>query len=253
MDSKIRVSAISYLNSYPFLIGLKNHSVIKKIELSVDYPSKCAEKLITNQADIGLIPSAAIHLIEKPRIISDFCIGAMSKVRSVLLVCDVPLDDIKTVYLDFESRTSVALVQILAKHFWKKNFIYSKTCAGFESKMLQTGEAMVMIGDKALLHQNDHAVVFDLAEEWIKFSGLPFVFAFWVANKPIDEQFQLLFSLALEMGLSDLGKVAKQAVEDNPALKSIDILSYFTDNISYMVDEKKIEGYKLFSTYLKQL
>ncbi len=253
MSEKVRVSVISYLNSYPFVLGLKNHSISKKIELSVDYPSACAEKLINNRADIGLIPTAAIQHIKNPVIVSDFCIGATDKVRSVVLVSDVPLESIKNVYLDFESRTSVALVKILAINFWKKDFSYFNTNAGFETMAMNNGDAMVIIGDKAMLHEKEHKYTYDLASEWYSYTGLPFVFAFWVANKELDPEFVLHFSLALEYGLSDLRKVAALAITENPELKNIDIIDYLVNNISYMVDEKKMEGYKLFSKYLKEI
>ena len=116
---KLRISAVSYLNSLPFVYGIKNSGFLKNIELSLDVPSVCADKLISGKADIGLVPVAAIPLIKNARIVSDFCIGADGKVQSVLLISRKPLQEIQKVYLDLESRTSVGLAKVLAKEYWK--------------------------------------------------------------------------------------------------------------------------------------
>ena len=106
----IKVSCVSYLNSQPFIYGLKNNSIINEIELSLDVPSVCAEKILSGKADIGLIPVAVIPQLKESHIISDYCIGADGKVETVLLLSDVPLEKIKSILLDYQSRTSVLLL-----------------------------------------------------------------------------------------------------------------------------------------------
>src|SRR5258705_12322934 len=116
---KIKVSCVSYLNSRPFIFGLQNSPVSNEIELSLDVPSECANKLIDGIVDIGLVPVSVLDELNEFHVISDYCIGADGEVGSVLLLSDVPLDDIKTVLLDYNSRTSALLVQVLADKFWK--------------------------------------------------------------------------------------------------------------------------------------
>ena len=116
---KVKVSVVSYLNSKPFIFGLQQSHIINDIDLSLDIPAVCAQKLLEDKVDIGLIPVATIPLLKEKYILSDYCISAIGKVASVLLYSEVPLEKIEKVILDYQSRTSVQLVQVLAKHFWK--------------------------------------------------------------------------------------------------------------------------------------
>src|ERR1043166_8619691 len=111
MREKIKISAVAYLNSKPFIYGLEHSRVLDQIDLQLDIPSECARKLINNEVEIGLVPVAVLPLIRDRQIISDYCIGAVGKVNSVMLYSDVPLDEIRTVLLDYQSRTSVTLVK----------------------------------------------------------------------------------------------------------------------------------------------
>jgi len=124
----IKVSCVRYLNSQPFIYGLKNNPVINEIDLSLDIPSVCAEKLLNGNVDIGLVPIAVIPELKESHIISDYCIGADGKVETVLLLSDVPLEKIETVLLDYQSRTSVLLVKMLAGKFWKISPQPSASC-----------------------------------------------------------------------------------------------------------------------------
>jgi chorismate dehydratase len=144
---KIRISAVSYLNSLPFVYGLTHSSLINECDISLDIPSVCAEKLINGTVDIGLIPVAAIPQVPNATIISDYCIGANGEVKTVCLFSEVPLNEIKTILLDYQSRTSVLLVKILAKEFWKINPEFINAEAGFEQKIKGT-TAGVVIGDR---------------------------------------------------------------------------------------------------------
>src|SRR5512133_2854413 len=84
--NKIRISAVKYANTYPFIYGLKETGFEKKVILETDHPSECAAKLIDNRADVGLIPVAALPLLKEYHIISDYCIGANGDVKTVLLL-----------------------------------------------------------------------------------------------------------------------------------------------------------------------
>src|SRR5438067_2507499 len=105
---KVKVSVVNYLNSKPFVYGLQNSFVINEIELHLDVPSLCADKLINNEVDIGLIPVIAIPKIPGANIISPYCIAAEGEVGSVLLVSKCPVEKIETVLTDPQSRVSNA-------------------------------------------------------------------------------------------------------------------------------------------------
>ncbi|MFP4025258.1 MAG: menaquinone biosynthetic enzyme MqnA/MqnD family protein [Thiohalospira sp.] len=242
--NKIKISAVSYTNTFPFIFGIENNNIIKKITLSKDIPSVCAQKLQTNQVDIGLVPVAILPGLSNAEIIADYCIGASGKVRSVILGSNQPLKKIQKIYLDFHSRSSVMLSRILAKKFWKINVEWANTTEGFIEKIKDT-EAAVIIGDKALEAETQFPYVYDLAEEWIKFTNLPFIFAAWVSNKPIDSTFKKEFNNALKFGLQHIEDMLK--VYDVSYLpKHIDAKEYLVKNIDFNLDDKKRKGMQLF-------
>jgi chorismate dehydratase len=188
----------------PFLYGLEYSGLINtQINLSRDIPSECARKLLNNEIDIGLIPVAVIPQLKDSYIVSDYCIGANGAVNSVMLYSEVPLEKIEKIYLDYQSRTSIQLVQILAKEFWKINPEYIAAEKGFENNISET-TAAVVIGDRTFELNDKFPYVFDLPEEWKKMTGLPFVFACWVANKKMPEYFLQQFNAALKQGMNNI-------------------------------------------------
>ena len=245
----IRISAISYLNSLPFGWCLENSSIIDEIELSYDIPSQCADKLLSDEADIGLIPIVEILRMPKHYMVSSLCIGACDAVRTVVLASETPLKDISTIYLDHHSRTSVALAKILAKHYWKiqPEWVHF---AGNITDYPRTGDsAAVVIGDKAFGLQSQY--IYDLAVEWRKFSELPFVFACWVANKPIDEGFVSRFNGALNGLFDNMNTIVAHYSDRAPA--GVDLHDYWTNNISYPLTPDKLEGLRLFLRYVSEI
>ncbi len=248
--SKIRISAVSYTNTLPFIYGIENSNLINQIELTKDIPSVCAQKLLNNEVDLGLIPVAVIPKLKNYEIISDFCIGAVGPVRSVILGSHCPLEEVKTIFLDYHSRSSVMLTRILAKRFWKINVNWLDTTDGFENR-IKNNEAGVIIGDKALAAEKNFPYVYDLAVEWIKFTKKPFVFAAWVANEKLNDLFIHNFNQALEFGTKNIEKVVKSARNLNLP-KHIDLKEYLIKNIDYKLDHEKLEGMKLFLKYSEE-
>ena len=143
-----------------------------------------------------------------PQIVSTYVIGAEDKVASVALFSELPLERIQKVYLDFQSRTSVALAKILFKHFWKKEVEFLNANEQYIEQISGT-TAGIIIGDRALARLNQFPFVYDLGAAWKQFSGLPFVFAAWVANKPIPANFIEAFNAANAYGLNNLEKDRK--------------------------------------------
>jgi len=247
---KTRVSIVSYLNSKPFLYGLTKSLIFKDIELSIDFPSKVAEKLILGQADIGLIPVGALKDLRCYEIISDFCIGAFGNVRTVVLASDRPLNKIDTILLDYQSRTSVLLARVLAKFFWKKQFTFKQATDGFENNLIKGSTAGVVIGDRVFNVEKIYSYNLDLSEEWVNYTGLPFVFAVWVANKNVSEQFKEDFNNALKFGIKNISEIA---VSEKPQYPEIDIFDYFSRNLDFNFDDKKREGLERFLELAKSL
>lgn len=247
---KTRVSIISYLNSKPFLFGLNKMSKAKQIDLSLDIPSKTVSKLALNLANIGLIPVAGLEDLDEYKIVSNFCIGAVGKVRTVVLVSDVPLNEIETVLMDYQSRSSVLLAKVLAKFYWKKEFIWENTCNDFQNKSIKGNSAGVVIGDRVFDIEGKYKYSYDLSEEWFNFTGLPFVFAVWVSTKNVSDEFQNEFNKALEFGADNIAEIIEREQNNYP---NVNINNYFNQNISFIFDEKKKAGMNKFLELAKKM
>jgi chorismate dehydratase len=245
---KIKVSAVSYLNTLPFLYGINNSDVKNELDLLLDIPSDCAQKLLSGEVDLGLVPIAIIPELKEHYIISDYCIGAEGKVNSVLLLSDVPLHEIEAVQLDYQSRTSVNLVQILAREFWNITPQWLNTNKGFEENISEK-TAGVIIGDRIFSLKKQYKYQYDLAEEWEKFTGLPFVFACWVANKKLDGSFIQNFNSALQFGIENIDKVVTDS--HNSTISKEKLQDYLCNDISYVLDEKKQIAITKFINFLK--
>jgi chorismate dehydratase len=242
----MRVGAVSYLNTKPLLYGLQHHAISESIELIEDYPANLARALEENTIDIGLVPVAVIPKLPEAHIISNYCIGAASPVASVCIFSQVPMESITSVYLDYQSKTSVNLARILLKNYWKQDVLLLEASSNFMD-LIDGSTAAVIIGDRALEKYNSYAYRYDLAEAWINYTGKPFVFATWVANKPIDEVFIANFNEANGIGLKNIDTVVEQLSHKN---NSYDLHTYFTKNISYTLDAAKKEGMAQFLSLL---
>ena len=119
---KIRISAVRYANTYPFIYGLTESGFDKSAIIETDHPSVCAEKIISGRADLGLIPVGAMPEVKQPVVVSDYCIGADGKVRTVQMMSNSHLEDVTRIYLDYRSRTSVRLIKVIAGNFWNRDF-----------------------------------------------------------------------------------------------------------------------------------
>jgi chorismate dehydratase len=240
VQKKVRVGAVSYLNTKPLIYGFENGLMKDEVDLLIDYPSKIAAMLLSDEIDVGLVPVAVIPEMEEYHIISDYCIGSDGEVASVCLFSEVLLHEIKTILLDYQSRTSVALLKLLIKEYWKINVVFRNTKNGYQSEISGTTAGLI-IGDRALMQRQKSRFIFDLGEEWKNFTGLPFVFAAWVSNKKLDADFIKEFNEANKFGLSNLEKV----VEENP-FEPFDLHTYYTRCINFELDENKKKGLELF-------
>lgn len=240
MQTKIRVGAVSYLNTKPLIYGFECGMMTETVDLKIDFPSKIASMLLEDKIDIGLVPVAIIPEIQEYYIISDYCIGCDGEVASVCLFSDVPLGKIEKILLDYQSRTSVELLKILIKQFWKIEPVLEETEGEYQSKIGGTTAALI-IGDRALEQRKVSPYIFDLGLEWKKFTGLPFVFAAWISNKKLDKGFINSFNEVNGVGLSKIETIVK----DNPFSK-FNLNDYYTKYISFQLNEKKQEALNLF-------
>jgi len=244
--NKIRVAAVSYLNTKPLLFGIKRHPVIHDINLIEDYPSKIAQMLIDDRVDVGLIPVAATLRMKEWNIVTDFCIGSNGPVASVCIFSQVPMEQIENVYLDYQSRTSVNLAKILLREYWKKPVQFIDASGEDFRDQITGTTAGVVIGDRALQQRLKSEYIYDLGQAWKEHTGLPFVFAAWIANKKLPDDFIRQFNEANSNGLQHIPEV----IRENP-YEVYDLNTYYHKNISYNMSLEKKEGMKLFLEKLK--
>jgi chorismate dehydratase len=238
---KIKVGVVNYLNTKPLLYGLQRPPVNEKIELIASYPSRLAEMLISNEIDIGLIPVAAIPELSSWYIVGDHCIGTEGEIASVCLFSEVPMGEIKKVYLDYQSRSSVALLQWLMKEYWGIDpEIVHATDESFLKEIKGTTAGLV-IGDRALEQRRISTFIYDLGSEWRAITGLPFVFAAWISTHKLPEDFVQLFNDANATGLQHIDEIVQQT-----PFAIYDLKKYYTLHLSYRLDERKQQGMKRF-------
>ena len=247
MDKRWRIGAVSYLNTRPLLLGIEQESFLKSIDLVKSYPAKIAQDLLEGQIDIGLVPVAILPQLSDPHIVSNYVIGANGAVASVALFSEVPIDEIKSIYLDYQSRTSVQLLKILLTQYWKVEVNFLVASEEYIAQISGT-TAGVIIGDRALENLSKYPYVYDLSLAWKQHTGLPFVFAAWVANQPIPAAFMAAFDTANGYGLAHLDEVIALI----PAQEQVyDLHKYYTENISYVYDEEKKQGLAAFLNFIK--
>lgn len=163
---------------------------------------------------------------------------------------EVALSDIKTVTLDYQSKSSVTLIKILNKFFWKQDFEFEEAKPGYEKNILGN-RAAVVIGDRTFSLNGNFKFEYDLADEWKKFTGLPFVFAAWICNSDMDDQFVIDFNTALKHGLLNIDAAIKESKENYPSQFSP--TDYLKNKIDYNLDRDKMKAIELFLSYIKQL
>lgn len=243
----VKITAVSYLNTIPFIYGLQQSDLIDIIDLSLDYPAVCAEKLINDEVDLALAPIVAIPSLKKSFVISDYCIGANGVVETVCLYSDVTIHNVQSISLDYQSRTSVALLKILLKEYWRLDPELKNLPVGSEAR-ISGKDAALVIGDRAFGLNQKHKYVYDLSDIWRKMTGLPFVFAAWIANKKLPEDFILEFNRCLENGLKNIDKALEEDCNYSCSERNKD---YLNNKISYILDVEKWRGMNLFLTKYK--
>lgn len=243
MPNKYRISLVSYLNTKPFLYGLQHAEEARQFALELDIPSVGGKKILENTVDIGLVPVAVLAQLNDARIISDYCIGADGDVKSVCLFSRVPIEEVESVYLDYHSMTSVQLVQILFREYWKRSPAYLPAFTGYIEN-IQGRTAGLIIGDRALVMFDKFPYVYDLSAAWKSLTGLPFVFAAWITRKEIPATVIAGLNTALEYGIQHISTVVQMYAGQQFDKETVH--TYFTHNIDYHLDAVKRKSLELF-------
>jgi chorismate dehydratase len=244
---KIKVGAVTYLNTKPLIYGMQQEEFLKDYELIRAYPSQLAEMLKKGELDIALVPVALLPELPEYHIVSNFCIASDHEVASVCLFSEKPLSEIRRVYLDYQSKTSVALLKILFRRHWKQDVEWLN--AEDESYMDQIKEdtAGLIIGDRALQFYDRYAYRYDLVSAWREMTGMPFVFAVWVSIQPLPDSVSTYVDSIQEKGCGIIHNLA--ASESFPFFN---VRQYFTHHIHYHFDDAKKEAMYMFLDMIKK-
>lgn len=231
----IKVAAVSYLNTKPFLYGLEHSPVLDEIVLTTELPSVIAKQLLNNEVDVGLVPVRVIPALKEAHIISDYGITCNGEVGSVVICSQLPIEKIEKLFLDYQSRTSAALTQILIRDYWKLQPEIIQSSPGYEKKIEGT-TAGLLIGDRALQLKSQFEFCYDLGEAWKNFTGMPFVFACWVSNKELPDEFSKRFNEAMAYGAHHLDEVILQQQKIYP---DVNVTDYLASKIQFFIDDEK--------------
>ena len=252
--ARLRISAISYLNTAPLMWDFEHGSAARNFDISYTIPSLCAAALREGTGDIGIIPAAAYASIPDLVIIPGVAIAALDAVRSILVVSKVPLEEVTSLAADTSSMTSVALARVLFAKWLggPRKFI---PMAPELPEMLERCDAGLVIGDPALaINRAEYPFTYDLAQEWKRLTGRPFVFAFWAVRRAAlrvysgEPDLASIFQQSRDHGLEHLHDIARQWA-GRVGLSESEVESYLTRNIHFSLDPEGLEGMQMFFHY----
>jgi chorismate dehydratase len=259
---RLRIAAIRFLNPAPLMWDFEhpplNAQLCERYEVHWMLPSECADHLATGNADIGLVPIAALATTPGLRILPGCTIASKHRVRSLLLVrrANQPLESLRSVAADTASRTTLAYTRVLF-HKWGNPEVPFLPMAADLDAMLDHADAAILIGDPALMALEERAnrfertgeelVYYDLAEEWRTLTGLPFVSAVWAAAPgcALNEDVEADFIRSRDHGLENIGALVAQWSRQMP-LSEETIRAYLTTNIHYVLDHECLDGMRGF-------
>jgi chorismate dehydratase len=256
---RMHISAISYLNTAPLMWDFEHGDAGSHFDVSYTLPSACARSLAEGTADIGIIPAAAYAEIPGLQILPEVAIASRRAVRSILLVSRMPIAEARSIALDTSSMTSVALTKVLIEKWLGGGRIFTPMAPDLD-KMLAEHDAGLLIGDPALKVDRSRYHTLDLAEEWIRHTGMPFVFAFWAVRSAAlaeaDPSLDLaaIFKDSRDHGLEpeNLNQIAREWAP-RVGLSEDGVRSYLTENIHYQLDAACVEGLQLFYRHAAEI
>ncbi|MFI3286593.1 MAG: menaquinone biosynthesis protein, partial [Rikenellaceae bacterium] len=237
-----KIAAVSYLNTIPFIYGIE-HEGNFSADLLLLNPADCAQAFASGEVDIALVPAATVPTLPLAEVVSGYCIGASGEVRTVVIVSDDPIDQVKRIFVDSHSRTSVQLAGYLAKHRWNIDPEWIEFSDLKQLSQAEDGDAFLLIGDKVFEHEDEFDYTYDLAQEWMALTELPFAFAVWVARKGTSYEVIDALEQALEFGVEHLYEAILEYRADESVVESY---QYLSENIDFLFDAQKRKALNKF-------
>ncbi len=240
----LRIGAVTYLNARPLVVALGE--LAPQLQVVMDHPSRLADALAAGRLDVAMIPSIEYARGRGYTIISDACIACRGPVRSVKLFGRVPVEEIRTLALDEGSRTSAALVRILLQERFGARPKTLPLPIG-ASLNDSPADAVLLIGDRGMaMPDGGFEFVWDLGEEWSRWTGLPFVFALWIARPGVAlHGVGELLAAARDAGLTRLAEIARR---EAPLIgvPEEDCLTYLRDRLTFRFGPPERQGLERF-------
>ncbi len=242
---KLRVGIVDFLNSRPLAWGFLKGQHADLFRISFHPPAMVAHLLAEGGLDVGLIPSVEVQRIPRLRVLPDLCVSATHEVRSVLLVSTCPVEEIRRLALDVNSRTSVALTRILCAERWGIDPELVERRPEID-RMLADADAALVIGDPALTVDRERYLVVDLAAEWRRMTGLPFVFAVWAVRPSVEmPNLAFYFKSSLRFGLQSMDTLVRESAAELE-LSSDTVRTYLTENLGFFLRDPELRGLETF-------
>jgi chorismate dehydratase len=242
-----RVAASSYLNTAPLIRSFARGRRRGEVELVTDTaPARCADLLARGQVEAALVPVIEYQRLPETAVVPGVCVGARREVHSVVLVTrGRPLEEVESVALSIESRTSAALVEVIFREFLGRAPRLEPFVPDL-ANMLERHDAALVIGDPAMTFERRGLRVYDMAALWREFTGLGFVFAMWMADAGASERVRAVdFAAARDEGLAAVEEIAAE-YERELGRPREELVRYLTENISFELNEEMRAGLELF-------
>lgn len=248
---RVRVGAVNYLNTKPLIYRFERLAPLA--QLLLDLPSRLADGLAAGSYDVALIPIVEYFQTPGYEIVSDAAIACRGPVLSVKLFSRVPIARIGSLALDEGSRTSVALARIMLRE--RYGVLPRLETLPIGSRLEDAAaDAVLLIGDRAIHSPvGRFAEVWDLGNEWCRWTGLPFVFAVWAARAGADLQgVDAALSEARDLGVAHLPEIAR--AEAAPlGLTQPECLAYLRDNLHFYLGPEEHRGMELFQQLTEKM
>jgi chorismate dehydratase len=240
-DRTYRIVLVNYLNTLPMLEGIRM-ALGNRVELILAHPADCAGILFRSEADYGLVPAGVLLDRQDWRRVTSLGIGCDGPVDTVCLFGQSPITEWKEVLLDYQSRTSVLLTRYLLRAHWGLDIPVRVATPGYEDRISGATGGLI-IGDRAIRSLAHFHYVYDLGEAWKAHTGLPFIFALWVARAEGDAAFEVDLQAAMTEGINLRPEIARARQADYPGF---DLDRYYRERIRYHLDAAMLQGFETF-------
>lgn len=238
-----RIGAVEYLNALPLVSGLAQADFMRAHQVYFATPSELFPRLASGNLDLALLSSITLQKLPTAYALGNYGIASVDFVASVGIFARVPIEKIKRIFLDKNSLTSVALLKILLRNYYAPKYqIAPELCIGTQENCLTETDACLIIGDMALRARSNFPYYYDLCQAWNTWTGLPFVFACWIATKPIELDFADSFDKFQAQNLDKIPQIIAQI----PHPHLCDFSQYYGKEIRYHLDAEMNRGLRRF-------